>query len=297
MNPRTRILLIAMAVIGIVWAADAGYRNFIEGPAEDRVRQISKLDQQINEARDLIIQSAQAPDTLERLERLSLPYDPELARAGYQDWLLDLVQQCELTSTSVDAGNPATVTIKDAQTGKQKEIYLRYGFSIRGRGNLLQIVDFLYRFYQGGHLHKITALSMNPVSRGRLIDFSASIEAIGLTRCERKGDLSRETGFRLASKRLQDYQSISRRNLFARHGDATLAKVVVTAITISAEGTTEVWISREGGDTEVCARGRVLDIEAHSIEVVDILPDRAVLDVDGRVLTVRAGQSLQEAER
>jgi len=296
-NPRTRLLVIAMAIVGFFWAADAGYRSLIEGPAEDRKRLLARLDKQINEARDAIIESDGATDALDKLERLSLPYDPELARSGYQAWLLDLVQKCDLTGTSVDAGNPTAMKIKDPQSGKQKEIYLRYGFSLRGRGSLQQIVDFMYRFYQFGHLHKISAFRMNPVAQGRLIDFSASIEAIGLTRCERKGELSRELILRLASSQFQDYASIARRNLFARHGDATLAKVVVTAITISAEGLPEVWISKEGGETEVCKRGRVLQIDAHSIEVVDILPDRVLLDLDGRVLTVRAGQNLQEVDQ
>ena len=297
MTPRTRILLIAMGAVGLLWLADTGYRTLVEGPVEERERQVVRLDQQINEARDQIIQSAKAPDTLEYLERLSLPYDPELARAGYQDWLLDLIQRSNLTGASVDAGDPTAVKLKDPQTGKPKEVYLRYVFSLRGRGSLQQIVDFMHQFYQGGHLHKITAFSMNPVSQGRLIDFTASIEAIGLTRCEREGELSRELVSRLASSDFHDYQSIARRNLFARHGDATLAKVVVTAITVAAGGIPEVWISRDGGQTEVCTRGRTIEIDAHSIEVVDILQDRALLDVDGRVLAIRAGQSIQEADR
>ncbi len=247
--------MIAMGIVGALWGADSAYRNLIEGPAGERDQELGKLDQQLSQARDQIIETTDAPDQLLALERLSLPYDPELARAGYQDWLLDLVQQSKLVGASVDAGQPSAVKIKDRDTGKPKEVYLRYVFSLRGRGSLQQITDFLYRFYQGGHLHKITSLSLNPVSGGRLIDVTATVEAIGLTRCERKGELSREIVSRLASDEFADYQSIARRNLFARHGDETLAKTVVTAITVGVDGKQEAWISTGVGETKVLARG------------------------------------------
>lgn len=296
MNTRTRLLMIAMGIVGALWGVDTGYRNLIEGPAGKRDQELDKLDQQLGEARDQIVETADAPDQLLALERLSLPYDPELARAGYQDWLLALVQQSELAGASVDAGQPTAVKIKDRDTGKPKEVYLRYVFSLRGRGSLQQITDFLYHFYQGGHLHKITSLSLNPVSGGRLIDVTASVEAIGLTRCERKGELSREIVSRLASDDFADYQSIARRNLFARHGDETLAKTVLTAITVGVDGKPEAWISTGVGRTAVLARGEVLEVDAHAIEVVDVLEGQALLDVDGRVVAVKAGQSVQQAE-
>lgn len=296
MNTRTRTLLIAMGAMVVLWLGDSGYRNLIEGPAAERERELDRVDRQINEARDKIIETADAADQLETLERLSLPYDPELARAGYQDWLLDLVQQSELAGASVDAGQPSAVKIKDRDTGKPKQIYLRYTFSLRGRGRLQQITDFLYRFYQGGHLHKINSLSLNPVSGGRLVDLTASIEAIGLTRCERKAELSREIVSRLDADAFSDYQSIARRNLFARYGDATLANTVVSAITIGSGGTLEAWLSTGSGETLVLARDATVQVDAHTIEVVDVLQGQVLLDVDGRVIAVETGQSVQEAE-
>ena len=68
------------------------------------------------------------------LERISLPYDSELARAAYQDWILDLVQQAKLTNASVDASQPSSVKIKDRDTRKPKEIFLRYTFSFEHVG-------------------------------------------------------------------------------------------------------------------------------------------------------------------
>jgi len=296
MNQRTRLLLIAMSAMGVLWAGDAGYRSLIEEPSLARKRQVEKLDQKIVDARDSIVDSAGATERLDELERLSLPYDSELARSRYQDWLLGLVQSVELTGASVDAGKPASVSIKDRDTRKPKQIFLRYSFSLRGRGTLQQVSRFLYHFYQAGHLHKIGSITMNPISGGSLIDFSASIEAIGLTRCERKEELSGESVHRLASSNFADYQSISRRNLFARHGDETLSKIVLSAITIASNGTAQAWFALGDGETQVLKRGDRLEVTAHSIEVVDIVAGQVLLDVNGRVVTLKAGESIEKTD-
>ncbi len=296
MNQSTRLLLIAMSAVGVLWAGDVGYRNLIEQPAKDRAEKIEQLDTQINKARETIFESAGATERLDELERLSLPHDPELARARYQDWLLDLVQSVELNGASVDAGKPAAVAIKDRDTRKPKEIFLRFSFSLRGRGTLQQISRFLHYFYQAGHLHKIASITMNPVSGGRLIDFSANIEAVGLSRCERKGELSGESVQRLASANFADYQSISRRNLFARFGDDTLSKIVLSAITIASNGTAQAWFAIGDGPTQVLQRGEKLEVTAHSIEVVDIIAGQVLLDVNGRVVTLRAGESIEKVD-
>ncbi len=296
MNRRTRVLLMAMAAMGFLWAGDYAYRNFIEVPVAERAQQIERLDKKIIDARESIVKSDGATERLDELVRMSLPYDSELARARYQDWLLDLVQSVDLTGASVDAGKPAVVTIKDRDTRKPKEIFSRYSFSLRGRGTLQQVARFLHHFYQAGHLHKISSLTMNPVSGGRMVDFTASIEALGLARCERKEELSGESVQRLASSDFSAYQSIARRNLFARRGDDILSQIVLSAITIASNGTAQAWFAVGDGPTQVLRRGETLDVNAHLIEVVDIVAGRVLLDVNGRVITLTAGESIEAVE-
>ncbi|TWU65642.1 hypothetical protein [Crateriforma conspicua] len=295
MNARTRLLLILMSVVGLVWMADAGYRNLIEGPAADRERELDRLTRQVAETQDSIIKTSKAADVLAVLEQFSLPYDPELARAAYQDWLLGLVQQAEMTGASVDASQPAPVKIKDRDSKRQKEIYVRYNYSLRARGNLQQVTKFLYLFYRSGHLHKISSISLNPVGGGRSVDMSLAVEAIGLSRCERKGELSPYAATRLTHDPFQDYLTIARRNLFSRGGDSVLAKTTVTAVTVSSDGVAEAWISLPDNETSVLRRGQSVETEAHVIEVVDVLDRQVLLDVDGQVITVRAGETLAEA--
>ncbi len=297
MNQRTRILLIAMSAVGVALAGDWGYRNLIEGPAEKRARQIEQLDAKIAKATDSIVESEGASERLDELERLSLPHDPELARARYQDWLLDLVQSVELTGASVDSAKPTPVTVRDRDTRKPQEIFQRYTFSMRGRGTLQQVARFLHHFYQAGHLHKIGSMTLSPVSGGRMIDFTASIEALGLTRCERKEELSGESVQRLVSSNFSDYQTISRRNLFARHGDDMLSKIVLSAITIASNGTAQAWFAVGDGETQVLKRGESLPVTAHTIEVIDIVSGQVLLDVNGRVITLTTGESIEDPDQ
>lgn len=293
MNQRTKFLLMAMSVVAAIWLGDLGYRNLVEGPAADRERELSRVEKSLNETKETIARTANAIEKIELLERISLPFDPELARAAYQDWLLDLVQQAELTNASVDASQPSSVKIKDRDTKKPKEIFLRYTFSLRARGSLQQVSRFLFEFYQGGHLHKISSIAFNPIGGGSEIDFSATIEALGLNRCQRKGELSSETFQRLDSSAFPDYQMIARRNLFARHGDSTLSKVVLSAITIT-DGVVSVWFKDHQGVTKRLSRGEEMEVAAHHLELIDLVGDKVLVVLDGRPVTLKTGQSLQQ---
>lgn len=293
MNGRSQLLLIAMLAMVGLWVADSGYRNLIEEPAQKRTKQIETLENKIRQAREEIVENAGASDQLDDLLRLSLPYDPELARARYQDWLLDLVQSVDLSSTSVDAGKPVSVSVKDRTSRQQEEIFLRYSFALRGRGTLQQVARFLRHFYQAGHLHKISSMTMNPVAGGRQVDFTASIEALGLSRCERKEELSGVSVQRLAASDFSRYQTIARRNLFARHGDSILTETVLSAITIASNGTAQAWFAVGNGETQRLTRGEQLKLKDHTIEVIDIVAGQVLLDVDGEVITLTAGESIE----
>jgi hypothetical protein len=43
-------------------------------------------------------------------------------------------------------------------------------------------------------------------------------------------------------------------------------------------------------------RGELLDIAAHRIEVIDIVGDTVLLDLDGRIVKMRAGESVQKVD-
>jgi hypothetical protein len=180
--------------------------------------------------------------------------------------------------------------------GKPKEIYQKYTFSIRGRGTLQQVTQLLYEFYQGGHIHKITSVALNPIAGGKQIDVSLSIEALGLTRCEREGELSTAKANRLAASDLSAYQSVVHRNLFSQEAAGTLRNVKLTAVTFDRTGTPGAWFSL-GPDvqTQVLTRGETLSLPGHQIEVIDIQPRLVLVDVNGQVARLTLGKTIHEA--
>lgn len=295
-NDRTKFLIAAMGLVFLALLGDAGYRKFVEAPAAVRERQLNRINKEIKQAEDVIFDAADAADRLAGLEQYSLPYDIELARSRYQDWLLGLVKQCDLESPRVDAGNPTPVSIRNRRTRKPQEIYHRYGFSVRGRGSLHQITRFLYEFYRAGHLHKVSSIALNPVAGGKQLDVTVAIEALGLTRCERESELSSEQIDRLAHSDLRDYQSVVYRNVFTTDGDDSLKTCRLTAVTFDVNGRAGAWFSL-GGDqpSEVLGRGESLNVAGHRIEIVDIQPRLVLVDINSAVTRMSIGMSLQEA--
>lgn len=295
MNNRSKFLLVALAVVGVGVFGDQGYRRFVEEPARKRGREATQIDKQIKEAEDAVFTSARAADQLLALEQYSLPFDQELARARYQDWLLALVAKVGLRQPTVDAGMPVAVSIKDRDTRKPKEIFKRYSFSLRGHGTLEQVTRLLYEFHQAGHLHKVRSLALNPVAGGKQLDVTMAIEALGLSRCEREGELSTATAQRLAYNNPEAYQTIVRRNLFSQEGADGLRNIMLTAVTFNRAGTPGAWLSL-GSDTQtqVVHRGESLDIPSHEVSVIDIQSQLVLLEVDGEVVRLSLGKTIHE---
>ena len=100
---------------------------------------------------------------------------------------------------------------------------------------------------------------------------------------------------RLAESEFNDYQMIARRNLFARNGASALRDVILEAITIS-DGTAQAWFKNEEGEVMMLSRGDFLEIAAHRIEIIDIVGDIVLLDLDGRIVSMQAGESVQKPE-
>ncbi len=297
MNRRTKLLVLLLAVVGVGVFGDQGYRRLVEEPARKLEHKSKQLEKQIESAEDVIFASGRASDDLLALEQYSLPYDAELARARYQDWLLSLVEKVRLRQPSVDAGKPIPTSIKIAGSRKPKEVFTRYSFSLRGRGTLQQVTKLLYEFYQGPHLHKIRTLALNPVSGGKQLDVTMGIEALGLTRCERESELSTATANRLALDDLKEYQSIVRRNLFSSEAAGALRGVKLTAVTFDRGGTPGAWFSAGiNARTQVLHRGDSLEIPSHHVEVLDIQRQLVVLEVDGELVRVSLGKSIDEMQ-
>ena len=157
------------------------------------------------------------------------------------------------------------------------------------------MTEFLYGFYRGGHLHKISSLSLSPVGGGR-ISISVSGEALGLPSCDRKSELSTEIGQRLAFDNIGSYDQIARRNIFSREAGATLKWIALSSVTFDKSGLPEAWFKvGQAQETKRLQRGEAIDVSVHHIEIIDIQPRAVLAEVDGMIVDLPIGKSVHEA--
>ena len=294
---RNRWLLGALGLIVAFYVGDLGYRKLFEEPAQKNERVKELLGKKLKSTQQELVRSAKVVEQLEQLEQKSLPWDAEMARARYQDWLLQLAKDAKLTSTSVDSGEPVAVTKTRRGSKRPIEIYRRFSFSIRGRGDLAQVTKFLYDFYRGGHLHKITSMSLNPVSGGQEVDLSASIEALALPNADREAELTTLVSNELALEDVRDYQFISRRNFFGRGGtQSAWSQIRLTAVTSDVRGKGEAWFKvSDQRDTDMLQVGQALSMPSFDVLVVALDEAGATVSVDGQFYHLTIGQSLAQA--
>jgi hypothetical protein len=297
MNARTKWLLLGAAAVFGLYFTDSFYRSWIEEPQRLLNAQQDALVQKIREANDEQLVAQKVGKKLEIYAGRALPYDPQLARSGYQEWLLNLVEKHELTGASVDAGQPSGVTIRSnvGKKSKRKTVGYRMNYSLRGQASLGKLADFLYDFRQAGHLHKLQSIALNPIGNEGQLDVSLTIEVLSLVASPRKDALSDWALDLEASAPREAYDGFVRRNLFARGFAKALFAVELKAITFDKSGDARAWLRiANGGATRTVGVGDQVPVPLHDIAVVEVLPDRVLLDVNDALCWLSLGDSIGE---
>ena len=294
MNARTKILLGAMVLMVGAWVGDQfGLLSFLEAASEGP-SELDKVRLQIDKAEDIILQGARAADVLQDFEKRSLPFDSVAARSEYQSWWTGLVEENNIKKSTVEVGDPTPVSIKDGD-GKSQEVYKRYGFTVSGTGQLDNITELLYSFYRAGHLHKITSLTLTPGAAG-IFNLSVVGEALGVATCDRKSELSTEVNRNSARDSVEAYASIVRRNIFSREGGMILKQIKLSSITFDKTGQPEAWFQiDQTQNSKRLQRNEELRVSVHTVKVIDIQPRSALVELDGRILEVSIGQSMEDS--
>ncbi len=204
MTRRERLLIIAVAMLVVAfvgfWAAGR-----ISDAFSSRQDQVARLEEEIRQKQFTQVRGKRAAQQLARFEEQALPADRERARSMYQGWLLEAVEAVDLEDVKVDpvGGRPVG------------DVYFVQPFNVSGRGNLEQLVNFLYDFYSADFLHRIERLSITPIKDTKLLDIALTVESVSLpgsTNIDRLPDRPSE---RLALKSLEEYRDpILKRNLF-----------------------------------------------------------------------------------
>jgi len=285
-NLRKNILLGVLGIIVLLYAGDWLLKNALEGPLQERKRKIERLDADIKKKEAALARARQASKQLEIWEAQSLPSDSEVARSLYRAWLLELVVYVDLANPFVDSGEPLV----------RKGMYRTISFSVRGRGTLDQLTTFLFYFYSANHLHQIRSLAITPLPKSDELDLSITIEAVVLPTANRRDRLSAATSDRLASASLEDYQSISRRNLFGIGGNPDATDYAFLTTVVYVDGQPEAWFTLRANDEVLRLReGQTLQIGQFSGTVAEIADSDVIIESEGERWLLTIGDNLAQA--
>lgn len=296
MNPRTKWLAIAGALVIGLYLLDSGYRSLIEQPTVQLTARIDALNSELQKAEEDQFVAKRAGKKLDAYAERALPRDPQLARSLYQAWLLELVEDCSIRSAAVDAAQPIAVETRSrVSRGKRITIGNRIAFSLRGRATLTTFSQFLDKFRQAGHLHKIRSVSLNPVGSEGEIDVNLAIEVLSLNASPRDNELSQWQYVQAANDGENDQQNLVGRNLFAKGHAKALYELRLKAITFNREGNAEAWFQLDRrGKVEPLATGQKFPLALYDIAVQEILPDRVLIALNQQPHWIQLGQTVGE---
>lgn len=306
MTPRTKWLLLGCLAVFGLYGADSLYRSWIEQPTTQLNSRLDALSGDLQKASQDQMVAQKIGKRLEMYGQRALPYDPQLARSVYQQWLLGLVDKHQLASAAVDPGQPVPVEIRSrTKRGKRDRIGHRISYSLRGQGTLASFERFLIDFRTAGHLHKIRSLSLNPTGKEGELDISLAIEVLSLDAAAKKDELgdwefvSRDPAESEAAN-TSDQPSASdrpsefvQRNLFARGYAKSLNEIKLKAITSDKSGRQQAWFSLpSSGPSVAVAIDEQLPVPLHEITVAEILAGKVLVTVNANPLWLELGQSI-----
>lgn len=167
MNERERFLAILVAgllVAATFWWGFGKYRSAIES-RENEIANLVAEQQRLTEQRML---GEYANRQMGEYMVRSLPSDPEQAQSDYQEWLLDMVQDNNLSNVAVNPNNSRTYGI-----------FQQIEFSVQGDTSLPNLIETLHDFYAKDYLHRIREFSVTP-RRDEGYALKMSVDAVAL---------------------------------------------------------------------------------------------------------------------
>lgn len=313
MKHRQQILAAVFGALVLWFGGEWLVNNALKGPLQARRAEKKRLEEGIKKLKGEQKRIAAAETHLARSRTQSLPADPELARSLYQAWLVELVEKVRLSSPSVNSFEPVSRRVR-ARGNRNTTFYHTLSFSMRGRGTLEQITQFLFEFYRTDVLHQIRTLLISPLRDGNQLDLSVTIDALSLPDAPTKdkekvaGDtqavyetfvdrVQRTHEGRLASLELADYRPIVDRNLFAiasAHPDP-LEHTYFTSVT-SVDGSPQVWFTlRTNGEIRKLGKGEEFEIGQFRGRIAEIAGSDVIIESDGERWLLTLGERFTDA--
>lgn len=303
MSPRERNLAMIVGAMVALWGASIGWNKYQTALERNSNEQINAA-QELSTAKTAALRGRRAQGKIRKWNKQSLPTDADFAKSLYQDWLRQQLTAAGLTVKSLTATTPRS----------QSKSYREYNFAVSATGQLSQLSEFLYKFYQAKHLHRISATTLTPTEAGKGLTISLDVDAIALPKADREDLLAEGTVEALQQPFEAFKDSIEPRNLFAKYepprppvaeasrppetqGDDEAAQAIFSGIHYGDDGWLMLVRMRESGKLLYFREGDEISIGRFqgTIEELDGDRRRAVVETGRRRVQVLFGKPLSEA--
>ena len=160
MSPREKMLVwVVGATLPIVVLFMAFFWFMDRYDANDA--KIDELTAKVEEQDDKLERGKNASSRRNYYRKTSLPSAKSRTLSIYISWLYDVVEkECKMTFNGPKPKAGGTLAYERGTT-----IASRNAFTIRPKGTLEQLTQFLHIFYSADHLHRINKLSVKPIGK------------------------------------------------------------------------------------------------------------------------------------
>ena len=179
MNNREQVLAVVVGGLLLIVVVFFTF-NKVNGVIREKKQQVIALEQNVKNKQRIVRFSQDEADRMQEYERMSLPSNVEKARSLYQNWLVTLVTETGFEDPQVNV----------LSSRKDNEVFHAFSFTVNGRADLRQLVNFQYRFYGADFMHRIRRLHVKRLNDTRQMEVSLSIEALALTTADNEEQLN-----------------------------------------------------------------------------------------------------------
>jgi len=282
MSKRERIFLLLFLGGLLIYGGNWAYTNLVQARFEEKQKSIQRAKRSTAKQQKLVAQSRAAQLQLAKWKNMSLPRDPNRAIPQYQAFLLDLLKQCGFADPVISPGSPQL----------RENTYWRLVFNVHARGTMSALVTFLEGFYGLRLLHKVTNLTLTPLSAGKseqLVDVRMTVEALALLVEPGGGGGGSGSGT----------QPLLARNLLMARGpgpqadpDELVNQLYLTGTIVTKGRSEALFYNRANGQSMTLRVGERLQVGNLAAEIIEISTKDIVLQIGNEWCTLELGENL-----
>jgi hypothetical protein len=299
MSQRERVLAAAVALMVMLWGGTVGWGRYQSTLTNNQNQQLT-TGQELSQARTASARGLRAERMLRGWQRQSLPTNLDIAKSLYQDWLRQQLVEAGLIVREL--------TESTARTTRQH--FRQVTYLVNAQGSLEELTDFLYRFYQSNHLHRVSAASLIPTTTRRLLTVSLTIDALSLADCPRSSELAEGSSDTFAETLEEISDEIVSRNIFVAYEPPEperpvervveavsdeAAKAVVSSLNHGEGGWQMAIRMSDSGKVTYFRVGDEISIGQFTGRVEEMDGRRAIISLEDKRVQIFGGKNLGQA--